>query len=360
MLDQVYESDVLAYELYDGSPVNFNAYLVVPPRIYMEDVWVIFTLFSTAQLSAGAENLVKLFTALNQTNFQSLELLVIWSFDGVTGALVDRRSVLSPGILGLTTASTSIAGQLYGKYNSLHIKSLDIDTLAAGGIDYPPTHFSDSGVDIVNPFAFAFDEFSDLAVLHTSDDYNTQVSIHTLSTGALVAKVYVCGMISDIAMESVGRCYVVHTNGVVSVVDYLQGKVVGVFKIPGHEQLFSSKVAWDHVYKRVLSVTRTPDAVDGASTIKIFGYANLPVATNITPPLLLRAPRTGRYVPVIVRAYGDAGEPIPAQQIEVVETGGGVLLPGADSTDELGYADFQLECATEGASEIDAETETTT
>lgn len=353
MLDQVLQSGLLPYRLYDGSQVFFHPYLVEPPRMYMEELWWVICMFPAAQVTPAAENILKVAVVMKATDDGGIALK-LYSIDGATGALIATGS--HSASLALDKATVSIAGNLYGLYTDLHIYSLDPNTLEPTGIDYPSERWSESNFDPVLITAFGFDEYQDRAIMKISEDYNTQVSIYKLSTGELLNKVYVAGMVSDIAMESVGRCYVAHTNGVISVLDYLQGKVIGIIKaqLLGIPESVDATIAWDHRYKRLLVLPETPNAVDGASTLKLYGFASLPVATNITPPLPLRAPRVGRYVPVLVRAYGEAGEPIPAEDVTCVETGPGTLAPATKGTDEFGYAQFQYEGAAEGTSALDA------
>ncbi|MGH7343286.1 MAG: hypothetical protein ACREK4_00105 [Candidatus Rokuibacteriota bacterium] len=355
MLAKVYQSANLNYRLYDGSQVFFHSYLVAPPRIYMEEVWTILTMFHSASVTPVAENTIKLVATMKITDDGGANVTV-WEFDGLTGLLI-RKSVSTTAQINMQRAKVSLGGVLYAKYSDLHIRQCDpstIDPPVGGGVDYPPDYWSPTH-QILDPYAFGFDEYTNRAVMHTSEDYNTEVSIYELSSGNQLGKVHGCGMIDDITMESVGHAYILHTNGVVSVLDYLRKEIIGVFRVPGDWNIFNGTFAWDPVYKRILHVFNSASAVDGASTVSVKGYANLPVATNITPPLPLKAPRLGRFVPVAVRAYGDAGEPIPAQIIDAARTGAGTLTPANVTADEFGYAIFSHDCSAEGSVTIDAQ-----
>lgn len=358
MLDLVYQSEVVPYELWDGVESPYppgESYLITPPRIYRETVWILLFPFTTRQFSVGAENTVKICALASTISFTEGNSVRFWSFDGVSGAFKSRLK-FGGGFsqANISSMSMSLAGQPYASTGST-IRAMDEDTLQPTGIEYPPTHWSTTYG--FAPYFFGIDEFSDLIVMLGTDNQENDVSVHRISTGALVRKVKVCGSVGAIAMESVGRAYVVHSNGVVSVIDYLVGEVVGILRIPGLANLAHAYiVTWDPVYKRILLVIRTPDATDGASTIRVLGYSNLPVVTNLTPPLPLRALRAGRDVPVIVRAYGDAGEPIPSVEIGMTEVGAGIVQPASRTTDGIGYAQFNLNCAGEGASALDAQT----
>lgn len=360
MLELVYQSEVVPYEPWDGveqvyPPPSYNLYLITPPRIYRETVWILLFPFTTRQFSVGAENTVKLCAIVDTINYTEGNFIRFWSFDGVSGAFKSRLEFGGGfSAINIHAMSMSLAGQPYARTGST-LRAMDQDTLQPTGVEYPPSHWS--ATYGFSPTFFGIDEFNDLIVMQGSDNQDNDVSVHRISTGTLVRKIKVGGNLGAIAMESVGRAYAVHTNGVVSVIDYLAGAVVGILRIPGlANSAYVNIVTWDPVYKRILLVIRTPDATDGASTIRVLGYSNLPVVTNLTPPLPLRALRAGRDVPVIVRAYGDAGEPIPSVEIGMTEVGAGIVQPASRTTDGVGYAQFNLNCAGEGASALDAQT----
>lgn len=362
MLEQVYESVVVPYDLYDGRDAPFNNYLITPPRIYMEAIAQppgssIFGLYATQQGSAVGESTVKLITLVDNvyTPFAQLGVPTLWTWDGQTGAFKGRSLIASISIL-TDQYSMSAAGVLYsrGEGGGQTIKAYDIDTLALSGVEYPIAHWQPT---ITAPGPFCFDELSDIALLQGGATIPNGVTIRRLSTGVILRQVATCGTPRSIAIGAIGTAYVAHHSGLITVVDYLAGKAVGVLNLPGIVQNTGMFVEWDRVYSRLLFTQHTAEATDGASTTLITGFHSTPVAVGITPPLPLRAPRTGRHVPVVVRAYGDGAELVGGLAVDAVETGAGVLLPASSTTDSWGYAEFNLDCAAEGASTIDAEAE---
>jgi hypothetical protein len=355
MLDLVYTGAPPEYELWDGVVVGApgNPWLVVPPRIYSESLKTILGLYTRSLVTANAEAVYSLVAVIDRYTFTGA-VIFRWDFDAVTGEQLGKTAFYPAGLV-FAQMSQSPSGQLYNNDGqSGQTFPIDPVTLAASGDGYAWSYWHDGATHAAVAYAILVDPLAGLAVVRTNLNGNTEVSVHRLSDGDTVRRIQVAGLVRSIAAETPGTCYVVATNGVVSVVDYLAGQVLGVFRVMA--SLWSFEMAWDPVYRRLLLFEAEDDATDGACVSTIRGYRPVPVPVALTPPIPLRAPRLGRTVPVIMRAYGDAGEGVSGIRIGATETGAGTLLSAAEPTDELGYAVVQERCGATGSSQVDAST----
>lgn len=362
-LEHVYTSAPLEYTLWDGvEPALFyHPELVEPPRLYTESVQFLRGLWTRRKRTLEAEAVYSLLTAEDQIYFPGWGITE-WQWDAQSGAFLGRidRGLSGEGPIEITTrvVTSSPYGHLYKQSQSLDAiseidpESFEVIKLISEGGTLNWTYGAEES-STVGPFMI--DPVADLAVLHTSLNSNTGVSIHRLSTReTLTYNIRTAGMIQDIQAETPGTCFVVHTNGVVTVLDYAQGQVLGVIRASASASLWDAKLAWDPVHRRVIVCEKTADAADGAATIHVEGYRPVPVPVALTPPIPLRAPRAGRTVPVLVRAYGDAGEGVGGVVVQAAETGDGTLLAASAASDEHGYATFNEFCDAEGSTQVEA------
>ena len=357
-LDPVYTSDPPLYELWDGTvdPSSGHPDLVVLPKIYTQRITQIIGLFVLARTTENAEAFYSLLVGIDVYFYFAGWPALRFDFDAATGEQIGlARNIPIPLVNGRVSQSPN--GQLYNNDGGTAVTfPLDPDTLLASGSGYDWDYWHDGATYGNTVYAIMIDPLAGLAVIKTNLNTNTEVSVHQLSDGDTVRRIGVAGMVHSIAAESPGTCYVVATNGVISVVDYINGQILGVFRMTGQASFFNFAIAWDPVYRRALLCEVEDDAADGAATSTIRGYRPVPVPLALTPPLPIRTPRLGRTVPVIVRAYGDAGEGVSGIRIAETETGSGTLLSAAEPTDELGYATVQERCDATGTSLVEAST----
>jgi hypothetical protein len=359
MLEAVYTSDPVGYFLWNGGlGTVYHPELITPPRLYTEAIAAVLGMFVRPQVTLGAEAVYHVL-AITDTIYSPGWNVVQWTFDAVSGEQISET--WHQGLIALTTSQIGISpyGHVYRRYSPETIAEMDPLTFAEIGPLWEADHWTDGASTAITVSAFMIDPIADLALLKTSPlNSNTQISVHRLSTGETIRKIGVAGFPATIVAETPGTCYVVATNGVVTVLDYLEGQILGVFKMPidPASPIFDGGVAWDPVYRRLLVFEHVAENADGSAATRIYGYRPLPLPVALTPPLPIKAPRLGRTVPVIVRAYGDAGEGVSGIRIGAVETGAGTLLSAAEPTDELGWATMQETCGATGTSQVDAST----
>ncbi len=358
MLEQVYASAALQYPLWDGvvPTLQYNDWLVTPPRLYTESVVNLRGLWSRRERSADAEAIYCLLAQNDQYYFPGWNIIE-YQWDASTGVFLQR---IDRSVVALTTVAVTSSpyGHLYRK-SSLVDAIYQIDPESFEDLTlisrYNDLNWKYGAQESSTVGPFMIDAVADRAVLNTSLNSSTGVSVHRVSTReTLIYNIRTAGLIQDIQAAAPGLCYVVHTNGVVTLLNYLLGAVLGVFRASASATGGTSKLAFDPVYTRVMVCDKTADATDGAATINVEAFRPIPVPVALTPPIPLRAPRAGRQVPLLVRAYGDTGEGVGGVVVSATETGSGTLLAASSPTDEYGYARLNESCDATGTSQINA------
>lgn len=367
MLELVYVSDTAVYAdnlIPRGFPgSHYNVYLQTPPRIYYEDVRSFIGCWSVPEKPGlGAPNSYILYAIMNTYWWPSWSLRV-WEFDAGNGELIRTQDLsLDSNYPGLTFITAFVispaprASSLYMLTNVPHkIHEIDSDTLTLTGNAWDLGFFVAPTGPVFIIEAFCFDPDLDRAILHCgapgSFFRNDEVGIFKLSTGEYVSKVRVAGIPRYIVAESDGHCYAVNRIGNVTLIDYLETRAVGTFRltISKHLTLIPDwLVSYDPVFKRVLYIEKTPPLEDGASTIVIKGYRSVNLPVDITPPVQNSILRPGKTGKVTVRAYGDSGEGIVGVNISLSSAGGSQVLRSPLYTDVWGYASFDVKGITAG------------
>lgn len=198
-----------------------------------------------------------------------------------------------------------------------------------------------------NPGVLGPDMTSDTLLGVNGVTPSNHLSVFRISTGALIRQIAVGGSPVDINWVDGGRAYVTCENGLFVLVDVPTGKVLSVFSQdqPGAD----TKTVYVPKLKRLLRADNTPDAVDGASTLVVKGYRPVPVAVQLTKPVLLDRPVAGRAVRAITRAIGQMGEPVSGLTVVAsLSTANATLRNNAQITDSDGYAYFDINCISAG------------
>lgn len=199
---------------------------------------------------------------------------------------------------------------------------------------------------------FAVDDVSD--VLIDCSDF-LKLSIYKISTRKWMYDIPVPDLLVSIALEDPGRCYVMMRTGLIVLVDYLRGEIMGAGKLPDRTLSYGSSpsgywnqgndvdISWDRTYKRLLVCELSPDNADGTATTCIRGYRMVPDPVRMTLPIPLKKPRQGRIIPVMSQVVGDLNEGVGGHVVKATVGGSGSLI-GIPVTDHHGVAIMQVAC----------------
>lgn len=380
MLRPCYESVPVPYrdaaltedEQYSTVFPDGNAYLITPPRIYYEELWSpgIQGLAAVADPSLHSPVTIYLQGKVRQVEWPGYNL-IRWAFDGQSGAYIGRQQSPNLGYM--------IGNNWYQRYLTT---SGDGSVWAAAGYAFPILRFDSTLGEVLEtvpgshwgnaddgfawrPYLFFVDQSRDLVVgfpYFTGVPFGgNDLFVWTLSTGAFVRRIAVAAdQAVDVFREDGSRCYTVSSAGVLTLVDYVSGQILGVMGLGESFEVEYGKVrcAWDSFARRILVAKLTPNEPDGASTVAIRGFYPLSIAVSMSTPIALRKPRKGRSVPVVVELRGDAGETVTGVEVRLTEDGPGTTSPARRVTDSTGLARFTLACDDAGSQDLDAEATT--
>lgn len=172
------------------------------------------------------------------------------------------------------------------------------------------------------------------------------VKVYELASGNFVHDIHVSGDPEQIFAENENHAYVYCRNGILDLIDYMQGVVLSAHRAPvppdtefigvGDGQ---QKFAYERRYRRLLSMVATSEErANGLeySTTRIRGYYPVPLPFRLTRPIPLKPPRKNRKIPVLVRITGDILEPISSVNVSGAISGTGVLTITHGVTNEYG------------------------
>ena len=338
------------------------AYFTTPPRIYGEEFIQASYLFVQKQDTATSPVTITL--GVSVSNVYGFDWPRI-KFDGATGALIEYGpGIGAPSGYIYSEIVQSIDGSLWGTTIS-HLVEIDpVSYASAPFASWIAADFFEIPADqqfhgINRPMVDRGRNLIVMSATPASVD-GRYILVNNLATGALLRRIWVSGAVSQILQESDRRCFVACTNGMIDVVDYTTGEIVSVTYSParGLATIYTYRYAWDFVLRRLLifffadgadgGAQTPPINADGSSPNYIKGYYPVPIATNLTKPIPLEAPRHYRTSRVWSRVVGDSGEPMTGIRITpIVQLSAGMSGQPA-ITDNRGEAIFNVTGTAEG------------
>lgn len=378
MLPQVYETPVIYYEPYwadrplgvgevflpgGGHPdprQNYHQDFRTPPRVYDQalapDPFIV--LFCRRQRSLHSEITVCLFFIMDHVEWPG-NSFYIDEWDGTTGEFIRRNRILNEVTtdfpITANVASVDRLGMLWITDSGATLRQIGLSDFQETGLTYEHDHFEHEVTD-----AYAIDTTLD-RIISTAPAGEPVIYVQKLSTGETEFEIRLGGAARQIFLEDTARVYCALDNALLVLIDYLSGKIMGVYKCPTDDQEDSGpsrrRFAWDALSRKILVAQKIPDDENGASNTKVKGYFPHPQAVALTPPMATLPARATRRVNVVSRAYGDAGEAISGQYLVNISTGDGTVRPQKIGTGLRGYASFFLESDEPGSQNVYVESE---
>ena len=356
MFKTIFESDPIPYRLPserggipDGIGLGslYNGYLVDSPRIYSEEIDRIDGIY-TSYSDTVADSFTQI-TVVGWTRmiyYPGWERLY-WRFNGATGAFISRGA--NPATYYDYDVFQTVDGSVWRFQITGSFVQIDPITLEA----IPGTQRLATDFEGVTVFYMPLvDRPNNLIVGYTSADsgLNT-VSVFNWTTGEKIRSIRVSGEVINLVPEDHHRCYVICSNGIMNLVDYVSGVVMSTLATPIARGA-NVNYGYDLSTRRMLAVEVVDNAVNGAGLTTITGYYPVPVPAALTAPIPLRAMRAGRKSKVICRTFGDAGEGINSGRLEVEVEEDADLTGGIQSPDANGYSLFQVLGSEAGTADI--------
>jgi hypothetical protein len=328
------------------------AYFTTPPRIYGEEFNIVNAMFVTREATATSPTTITL-NVISNNIYDALYGQTI-RFDGSTGALIGYGDYIGDAEVEEIVQSTD--GALWSTRNG-YLSEMDpvthvvLQTIAPDFFEIPADQEFHG---VAHPMV---DRARGLIVMagYPPSNQALYILVNDLKTGALIRRIWVSGPVNQIMQEDDRRCFVICSNSIMNMVDYTTGQIISTTRTPLAEASNPFKVtyAFDRVLRRLLAFSFVNVAnPDGSSPNSIAGFYPVPIATNITKPIPLRPPRKGHTAPMLVRAVGDAGEPIASLALTATATAPGSIVTGAQITDGFGYARIGLVGTDAGSSEV--------
>lgn len=237
----------------------------------------------------------------------------LWRFTSATGK---RRGKTTIGNLGSVMAS---GGKFFVERTGavwVYDSHVLVDSLGAAIVS-PDSAWPTGGAVLPGDFAghatdaildFAIDRVADRVWIRWAFGPLGCVKVYRLSTREELAAIYTPNETNGIALTHDGCVYVFDVLEWICLYDY-EGRLRGAMRAPrSNANLYGAAYGWDPVYKRLLRVVNTPCASTGASTLRIEGYAPVPEAAILSPPIPRQVPRKGRTIYVLAQACGEGAE----------------------------------------------------
>ena len=370
-LTKVYESAVLPYQTEQTAPAfgwaRYNEWLLVPPRQYMETVYRPLGVWVTDDRTVNGIITIH-FAYQNQRIMWPGWAVRHHRFDGgLPGPHLGDVDIIageSGGNWAMTVITLKIARSRHGEFwEKIHgIGRYRLVDPTDWHVVQPEENIwaSDFGIAWGNFGAMTPDRVLD-RIIHSPGGVH-YVEVWVWSTQTFVMRVGMPGRVHDIFPEDESRVYVACDRGVYVLLDFISGRVVGLFSqldtYQGATSWQDMVHTWDPYLRRILRVEKTPDATDGACTMRVEGFYPVPLGKRLAEPIPLLAPRKGRTVPVLTHLTSDNIEPVPAARVTMTPSGPGTFASLQRTTNEHGYAVFQCRCDDVGVQDMTVTTET--
>jgi hypothetical protein len=194
-----------------------------------------------------------------------------------------------------------------------------------------------------------------LVTVPSADAAAAYLTVYNMTTKAVVRRIHLSGNVRQLVAEDDGKCFVVLTNNMINSVNYLTGEILATFRAP-LDYHANTLYAWAKQLRRFLAFAFVADDEDGECQCRCIGFHPVPLAVKLTEPIPLRPARKHRKIPVLVRAIGDAGEPISSTRLTVTADDGATLVRFAQP-DAAGDALITIQCDADGDGTVSASAE---
>lgn len=374
MFKQIYQSDPIQYFeerfMEPGFGPQFAQTIPSDPSPWGESIRGIQGFFVYREKTAASDVTIKVLTSNYIRNFP-WTVFRLYSLDPVSGKFLNdpitnspkvgfNNNVLGNGMVNEADGTPRIAwiAPLVWRIYDMVKKEVDFLSPAIDGEFYDPVY------KIMETFLADRQENRFVRPLRGTAQAPA-IEVFNLTTAELLKTINISGIPKQIFPENERHLYVYCKNGMMNLVDYIQGKVISTFRAPydiNSSPLFFADTfqtfAYDRFYRRLLSITLTPDdPITKQCTVAVKGWYPVPVAVRIMKPIPLVAPRANRTVPYLTKIFGDVGEPISGANIAAVASGVSTVINAPSITNNNGEALIQATSTTNGAATITVTTE---
>lgn len=348
MFRETYMSDVLPYLDYRPYPYPFgatyNEWLMVPPRVYFDSLDTPKALFRAQGGNTSTGYSYALFSYMYFVNWPSWEALV-FSFDPITGTATRyNNNELSAIWLAYTSEivqdyyGTLWRCNIFGEISPLSFYLSDGNFSITEGTPIPPSKFGVS--TIAHPIVDVQNN-----IVAMSGGYQ-KMTVYNWTTGAKIRDIPLSGDARAVCAGDADYAFVLCHNGTLCTINIRTGQVLGVSQMNRVPNGTNTMLSWDYRYRRLLIFEKTPDAVDGASTSRIYGYYPVAQPTALSNPVPIIAPRINRTTPVVSRMVGDVGEALSSGvvvgELTPVAPADAALVSATETPDKNGYISYRM------------------
>lgn len=374
MFKQIYQSDPIQYFedrfMEPGFGPQFALTIPNDPSPWGETIRGIHGIFAYREKTASSDITIKVLTSNYIRNFPWV-VFRLYSLDPVSGKFLNDPINNSPAVsfngnvlisamineADGTPRVSWIAPLVWHVYDMVG-KKIDKKSEPIDGAFYDPS------ATIMETFLADRQENRFVRPLGGSLQAPA-IEIFNLTTAELLKTINISGIPKQIFPENDRHLYVFCKNGMMNLVDYIEGKVISTFRAPyeinspsvfvleGY-QLF----AYDRFYRRLMSITLTAnEPTTKQCTVAVKGWYPVPVAVRIMKPIPLIAPRANRTVPYLTRIFGDVGEPISGANISASASGVSTVINAPSITNNNGEALIQATSTANGSATITVTTQ---
>lgn len=369
MFKQIYESEKIQYmgaseieQPYTDLWLNRHSLRESPDSFFAEEIHQMNGFFVAREETPYSDVVIYVFT----TNFiihHPMYGLRNYRFDPVTGRSLNDPKFASPivklfpanGLRG-SRVMTATDGSIWASsYYKLGVSWQPISDLLNMTLAGAPV-INGSDFDVVKLDVWVLDRINNIVVKNEGNDPASPF-IEIWRGGVLEKTINISGLPRQIFPENEKHVYVYCHNGILNLVNYIEGRIVSTLRAPlPLTNVFVDSIhgyqlyTYDPFYRRILAVQKVPnDEETGACNVYVRGWYPVPIPVKILPPIPLVAPRAGRNIPYLTRLFGDAGEPVSGVHFQAETEGVATTINSSGISDNHGEAVIHATSETSGS-----------
>ncbi len=315
-------ADALDYQLWDGvvPGTHYNDYLITPPRVYSEELQAITTTYTGGTMwversgNKYSEYTLNHWAVMTQYAWPGWGLKR-WRLDAQFGHRVSSTAWVGSVVMDQITYEPSGFIWWFGAHADAYQGGptlVDASSLAPTTTHITNAQWRDAKGNVPGGATdFAIDRGNDRMMVRWNTNAVGEVGIYKYSTKQLLANIYTPNSTCGIIVTGDGFIYVVDVLDWLIEYDY-NGVFQNAFRNPRRQTYLGGNggvvYGWDPFFKRLLFAGVTPNAANGACTVRPQGFYPVAAQAALTPPIPRQVPRKNKRTTFFSHLCGEGAE----------------------------------------------------